>query len=186
MKCSAYIATSLDGYIATKDDNIDWLHAAGNGKQLKPENADMGFGKFLDSVDCIIMGRKCMEVIANMNLTEELWPYRNLKIIVLSNTLTKIPESLTGKIEYYSGNLLELTNSLEKNGFKHAYIDGGTTIQNFINLGLIEEITITRVPLLLGEGKPLFGKTSKNITLVNPSVSVFENDFVQLKYKVVY
>ena len=186
MKCSVYIATSLDGFIATHEDSLDWLHSAGNGKNLKPENADMGFANYLASIDCIIMGRKSMEIISSMNLTAEQWPYGDIKIIILSNTISQAPENLNGKIEFYSGELSKLLQNLEAKGHKHAYIDGGTTIQNFINHGLIEEITITRAPVLLGEGKPLFGKTNKNIKLTNPSVIVFDNDFVQLKYNVTY
>ena len=90
-----------------------------------------------------------MEIISSMNLTEEQWPYGDIKIIILSNTTSKVPENLHGKIEFYSGDLSKLLQSLESKGHKHAYIDGGTTIQNFINHGLIEEITITRAPVLL-------------------------------------
>jgi dihydrofolate reductase len=71
MKCSVYIATSVDGFIATKDGGVDWLHTAGNGKVLTGENADMGLNDYLSSVDCMIMGRKCMETISSMNLTPE-------------------------------------------------------------------------------------------------------------------
>ena len=103
MKCSVYIATSVDGFIAKKDGSVDWLHTAGNGKVITGEHADMGFSKYINSVDCIIMGRKCMQVISDMNLTKEQWPYGNLKIIVLSNTLKEAPENLKDKIELYSG-----------------------------------------------------------------------------------
>jgi dihydrofolate reductase len=78
MKCSVYIATSVDGFIATKDGGVDWLHTAGNGKVLTGENADMGLNDYLSSVDCMIMGRKCMETISSMNLTPEQWFYGDL------------------------------------------------------------------------------------------------------------
>lgn len=186
MKCSVYIATSVDGFIATKDGGVDWLHTAGNGKVITGDNADMGLNDYLSSVDCMIMGRKCMDMISSMNLTPEQWFYGDLKIIVLSNTVKEAPENLKGKVEMYSGDLLTLTSKLENEGHKHAYIDGGTTIQAFMNLKLINEITITKAPIILGEGIPLFGKTSKDIKLEEAQAVAYPNDFIQLKYKVNY
>lgn len=186
MKCSVFIATSVDGFIATREGSVDWLHTAGNGKTLSDANADMGFNAYLASVDCMIMGRKCMETISNMNLTPEQWVYGDLKIIVLSNTLKEAPANLQGKVDLYSGNLNDLVAKLESKGYNHAYIDGGTTIQSFINLKLVTEMTITKAHILLGEGIPLFGRTVEPITLEKTESTTFENDFVQLKYKVNY
>ncbi len=186
MRCSVYIATSVDGFISKEDGGVDWLHTAGNGKIIKGKHADMGLNDYLASVDCMIMGRKCMDMIASMNLTPEQWFYGNLKIIVLSNTIKEAPENLKGKVEMYSGDILNLISNLESEGYKHAYIDGGTTIQTFINLKLINEMTITKAPILLGEGKPLFGKTFKDIKLEEGAAIVFPNDFIQVKYKVNY
>jgi len=185
MKCSVYIATSVDGFIAKPDGNVDWLHTAGN-LEADMGTEDMGFKAFMDSVDCMIMGRKCMEMISGMNLTSEQWFYGDMRIIVLSNTVTEVPDNLKGKVEMYSGDINSLVATLEKEGFKHAYIDGGKTIQSFINLQLIDEMIITRVPVLLGEGIPLFGKTLKDIKLEKAKASAFANDFVQVKYSVNY
>ena len=185
MKCSVYIATSVDGFIAKPDGNVDWLHTAGN-LEADMGTEDMGFKAFMDSVDCMIMGRKCMEMISNMNLTPEQWFYGDMRIVVLSNTVRETPDNLRGKVEMYSGDINSLVATLEKEGFKHAYIDGGKTIQSFINLRLIDEIIITKVPVLLGEGIPLFGKTLKDIKLEKAKASAFANDFVQIKYSVNY
>jgi len=185
MKCSVYIATSVDGFIAKPDGNVDWLHTAGN-LEADMGTEDMGFKAFMDSVDCMIMGRKCMEMISNMELTPEQWFYGDMRIVVLSNTVTEVPDNLKGKVEMYSGDINSLVATLEKEGFKHAYIDGGKTIQSFINLQLIDEIIITKVPVLLGEGIPLFGKTLKDIKLEKAKASAFANDFVQEKYSVNY
>lgn len=186
MKCSVFIATSMDGYIAKKDDSIDWLHTAGNGKVLKGKNADMGFKDYISSVDCMVMGRKTMDVISSMDLLIEQWPYGNIKIIVLSNSIKVAPKNLAEKVEMYSGDLVELINKLEQDGYKHAYIDGGTTIQAFINLQLINELTITKVPILLGDGIPLFGKNDSVINLEEGEAIAFPNDFIQIKYKLRY
>jgi len=186
MKCSSYIATSIDGFIATKDGSIEWLHSAGNGKELTGENSDMGFAAYLATVDCMIMGRKTLQTIAAMNLAPEQWPYGDLRIIVLSNSLKEIPNDLPGKTELFSGDLTRLIESLSDNGHKHAYIEGGTTIQSFINLKHLNEITITKVPIILGEGIPLFGEVSKHVQLDQAKSVSYENDFVQLKYRLNY
>ena len=186
MKCSVFIAASVDGFIAKPDDNIDWLHTSGNGKTLKDQDADLGFSNYLKNIDCLIMGRKCMDIISSMNLSDEQWPYGKLKIIVLSNTLKKAPKNLEKRVEMYSGDISNLIDSLDNQGYKHAYIDGGTTIQNFINLKLINEIILTRVPVLIGQGKPLFGALKKDIILSETATKVFDNDYVQIKYKVTY
>ncbi len=186
MKCSVFTATSVDGYIATKDGGVEWLNTAGNKDADMLEHGDMGIKEYISSVDCMIMGRKCMDTLSSMNLTPEQWFYGNLKMIVLSNTIKEAPENMKDKVEMYSGDLLTLISNLENEGHKHAYIDGGTTIQEFINLKLINEITITKAPILLGEGISLFGKTFKDIKLEKAEAIAFPNDFIQLKYKVNY
>lgn len=185
MKCSVFIATSADGYIATHDGGVDWLHTAGN-LEADMGDEDMGFNDFMNSVDCMIMGRRCMEMISNMNLTPEQWIYGDMPIFVLSNTVKEAPENLQGKVEMYSGGINELISRLEKDGYKHAYIDGGTTITSFLNQGLINEMIITKAPILLGEGLPLFGKINKTLKLENTEVKSFPNDWYQFRCNVNY
>jgi len=185
MKCSVFIATSADGFIAKNDGSVDWLHTAGKPDVDLGDDADMGFKPFMASIDCMIMGRKCMEMIHSMQLTEEQWPYGDTRIIVLSNTLTQLPE-FPGKVELYSGDIKVLLKNLENQGHTHAYVDGGTTIQGFINLELINQMTITRAPILLGEGIALFGKTKKDIRLEKCSAKRFANDFIQEVFSVNY
>ncbi|GGZ16779.1 dihydrofolate reductase [Echinicola pacifica] len=186
MKCSVFIATSTDGYIARPDGAVDWLHSAGNGQTIEGDKADMGFQHYISSVDCMIMGRKTMQTISSMDLSPDQWIYGDLRIIVLSQSLKEAPENLRDKVELYHGDLQDLLASLEAEGFHHAYIDGGATIQSFLSLQLINEMTITLAPILLGEGIPLFGKTGKDIHLQQAESTAFANDFVQVKYKVNY
>lgn len=186
MECSVYIATSIDGYIATTDGGVNWLHTSGNSEADMGDNPDMGFSRFINSIDCMIMGRKCMEVISSMDLSPEQWPYDDTHIVVLSNTVKEPPENLRGKVEMYSGDIQTLIKKLESNGFKHAYIDGGSTITSFINLKLIDRMTITKAPVLLGEGIPLFGKINQNVKLKNAEATAFPNEFIQIKYDVNY
>lgn len=186
MKCSVFIATSADGYIAGEDGGVEWLETAGNSNVDMGEHADMGFADYIAGVDCMIMGRKCMEKIACFNLTPEQWPYGDRRIIVLSRTLTKVPDNLKGKVELYCGDIPVLISQLKKEGYQHLYIDGGVTITSFFNLELVDEITITRAPVLLGKGKPLFGKINKQIKLENAQAQAYANDFIQIKYRVNY
>ncbi len=100
MKCSVFIATSTDGYIADENGGLDWLHVSGNQEADMSDNPDMGFADYLNSVDSMVMGRKCMETISSFNLTPDQWPYGDIKIYVLSNTLKSAPENLSGKGRY--------------------------------------------------------------------------------------
>ncbi|QSP93321.1 dihydrofolate reductase family protein [Marinobacter salinisoli] len=186
MKCSVFIATSADGYIATADDSVEWLETAGKPNVDLGGQADMGFNDYIASVDCMIMGRNCMEKLASFNLTDDQWPYKDIRIIALSKTVTEPPKNLAGKIEMYSGDIRQLIKELESSNFKHAYIDGGETITSFLNEQLINEITITQAPLLLGSGKPLFGDIFKEVKLTNAKATAFPNDFVQVRYDVDY
>jgi len=186
MKCSVFIATSADGYIATKSGDVDWLEKVGKADAEMGEFSDMGFNNYASSIDCMIMGRKCMEKISSFNLTPEQWPYGDIPIFVLSNTLKEAPENLKGKVEMYSGEVPVLISQLEREGFQHAYIDGGATITSFLNLKLINEMIITRAPVLLGDGISLFGKIKSPIKLEDSQAEAYPNDFIQIKYKVNY
>ena len=186
MKCSVHIATSADGYIATSGGGVDWLQSAGNPDADMSTNPDMGFNDYIESVDCMIMGRKCMEVISSMNLSPDQWPYGDIHIVVLSKSITEPPKNLQGKVEMFSGDIPELVNALDGKGFNHAYIDGGATITSFLNLKLINEMTITKAPVLLGEGIALFGELNSQIKLQGAEATAFPNDFIQMKYIVNY
>ena len=186
MKCSVFIATSADGYIATPDGGVDWLETCGDPEADLGENADMGFHSYFSTVDCMIMGRKCMEKLSSFNLTPEQWPYGDTPIFVLSRTVKEAPDNLKGKVEMYSGEIPSLISKLENEGYEHAYIDGGAIITSFLNLKLIQEMTITKAPVLLGDGIPLFGAIDQEILLRDAEAVAYPNHFVQLKYKVQY
>ncbi|TPH12183.1 dihydrofolate reductase family protein [Litorilituus lipolyticus] len=185
MKCSAFIATSLDGYIATKSGSVDWLENAGDKSVDLAEDSDMGFKQFMTSVDCMIIGRKCMEKLSSFNLLPAQWPYGDTRIMVLSNTLTTLPENLQQyNMSLYSGDINQLVQHLEDDGLTHAYIDGGTTICSFIKLQLISDITITVAPIILGEGIPLFSQVT--VALEQARAKAFANNFTQITYRFKY
>lgn len=186
MKCSVFIATSADGYIATIDNSVEWLETSGKTDVDLGNQSDMGFNNFIASVDCMIMGRSCMEKLASFNLTPEQWPYGKIRIIALSKSINEVPENLKTRVELYAGDISTLILELERAGFKHAYVDGGATITSFLNEKLINEMTITQAPILLGAGKPLFGETNQKIKLENGQATAFPNDYIQVKYEVNY
>jgi dihydrofolate reductase len=176
-KCSVYIAASLDGYIARKDGDIEWLHRP---EYSKSELKGLSFAEFISSVDALVMGRKTFEKV----LSFADWPYAELPVVVLTTGELAIPDQLQGKVTAMGGDPGEVVASLEKQGKEHLYIDGGKTIQGFLQAGLIHEITLTMIPILLGEGIPLFGSLTGDLPLHLVDASSSPNGFVQLRYEV--
>jgi dihydrofolate reductase len=173
-KVSVYIATSLDGFIARKDGNIDWLTNSAN-----QSGEDYGYQDFIDSIDVVVMGRNTYETA----LTFEAWPYTPKRVLVLSTRALKIPDRLPKNVTVQNASPTILLESLSADGATHLYIDGGNTIQRFLAAGLVDELTITRIPVLLGGGLPLFGSIDHDINLQHLETKVFANSFVQSKYQ---
>lgn len=148
-----YIATSLDGFIATSDGGLDWLDEIPN-----PEKSDFGYADFMSGIDAIVMGRKTFEKV----MTFDFWPYAK-PVYVPSNSKVKVPKDLENKVEIVTGNPKELVVQLKELGHQDLYIDGGITIQGFLEEDLIDELIITRVPVLLGNGIPLFGSLTQRL-----------------------
>ena len=175
---SVYIAISLDGYIARKDGNIDWLNEANS---LVPEGEDCGFFAFLNSVDTLIMGRKTFEQVLSFGQ----WVYGNTPVIVLSRNIVNIPKELSKTVSYSSESPTELSKRLENQGAKKLYIDGGATIQSFLKEGLINDITITRIPIVIGNGIPLFGELNNDIKMKHIATKAYDFGFVQSTYEII-
>ena len=169
-----FIAASIDGYIADKAGNLDWLQSIPN-----PEGIDMGFKDFMQSVDALVMGRGTFETVCSFDME---WPYE-IPVFVLSRTLTDIPEKAQGKAEIVKGNIQDVLKKIHAKGYLKLYIDGGITIQRFLKEDLIDELIITSIPILLGGGVPLFSelKNKQEFTLIKSEV--FLNEIVQSHYK---
>ena len=176
-KTSVFICTSLDGFIARRDGTLDWLDKA---NALAPKGEDCGFRTFMDSVDVLIMGRKTFEQV----LTFGEWVYGATRVIVMSSGNPEIPSHLQKTVSSSSETPTQLMERLSAEGAKHLYIDGGFTIQQFLKEGQVDEITITIAPVVLGEGKPLFGVIEKDIELALLDTKAFDFGFVQVKYAV--
>ncbi|WP_455221017.1 dihydrofolate reductase family protein [Kaarinaea lacus] len=176
MKISVYIATSVDGFIARKNGDLDWLSEGSS----EDDNEDYGYQVFFDSIDVLVMGRNTFEKV----LSFEAWPYAGKKVIVLSNKELDIPGNIKESIEIKSCTPSELVKDLEFSGAEHLYIDGGKTIQAFLNANLIDEMTITRIPVIIGEGISLFGAVDHDIKLQHIETRQYPNGYVQSRYKV--
>ena len=173
MRTVVYIATSLDGFIARPDGDMEWLINIPN-----PDNSDFGYSEFIDGIDGILMGRNTYETA----LSFESWPY-NRPVFVLSNILENIPKELDGKAEIINGNLKDILKRLEAKGIKKLYVDGGKTIQSFLKEDLIDEMIITTVPILLGEGISLFGHLDEDLKFKCEKVDFINEYLVKHYYK---
>jgi dihydrofolate reductase len=174
MKNSVFIAVSLDGYISDKNGEIDWLHSIPN-----PDNDDMGYVEFITGIDALVMGRTTFETVLGFDVD---WPY-NKPVFVLSTTLKEIPESHKGKAFLVKGTLTEILDQIHKNGFNQLYIDGGTTIRNFLKEDLIDEKVITTIPVLLGGGSSLFSELPTELKMELIGTKTYLNQITQNHYK---
>lgn len=171
MKASVFIATSIDGFIARTDGALDWL-------PTDPE--PHGYTEFMATVDALVMGRKTFETV----LAFPDWPFGAKPVVVLSSR----PETLvapTGAVcDFMTGPPADIVTRLEARGLRHVYVDGGVTIQRFLEAGLIQRMIITRVPVLLGTGIPLFGPVSRDIRLDHVATRSYPSGLVQSEYLV--
>lgn len=167
-----YIAASIDGYIAREDGNIDWLTEIPN-----PEQSDYGFAEFMKRVDGMIMGRATFETVQQF----DIWLYTK-PVFVLSNSLSKLSGRYADKVELVTGDLKQVIESLNKKGMNTLYIDGGKTIRGFLREDLIDEMIITRIPVLLGKGIPLFAINNKELGFKHLQTESFSNGLVKSRY----
>lgn len=177
MKNKVFIATSLDGFIADKNGDIAWLHSLPN-----PDNNDMGYAEFMSQIDALVMGRKTFETVCGFDIG---WPYQK-PVFVLSNSMKTIPTKYKGKAFLVNGSLGKIVREINKKGFQNLYIDGGSTIQGFLKEDLIDEMTITIIPILLGGGISLFSDLPHRLefSCLNSKIylsKVVQNYFVKRK-----
>lgn len=173
MSAHVFIATSLDGFIARPDGGIDWLPVPQEG-----DSEDYGYHAFIAGIDAIVMGRNTFELA----LTFGQWPYER-PVVVLSRRGVAIPEALAGKAFAMQGTPEEIVASCAERGWRELYVDGGVTIQGFLRAGLVERMTITRVPVLLGCGLPLFGELAADLHWEHLGTTAYPNGLVQTLYR---
>jgi dihydrofolate reductase len=172
MMASVFIGTSVDGFIARPNDDLDFLPPGGG----EPH----GYNEFIASVDAIVIGRKTFEKV----LTMGPWPYGDKRVVVLSSRPLDLSKATGGTVEQMAGTPAEIVSQLAATGAHHLYIDGGITIQRFLRAGLIQRLIITRVPVLIGEGVPLFGALPHDIRLRHVATRHFPSGLVQSEYHI--
>ena len=173
MKTSVFVGTSLDGFIARADGTFDFLHASGGDPEPH------GYEEFFATVDALVMGRKTFEIV----LAFEKWLYGPKPVFVLSSRpLARAPAGAV--VERMSGPPGEIVAQLAGRGFDHVYVDGGVTIQRFLEAGLINRLIVSRVPVLIGSGIALFGSLPRDIILKHVSTRVYASGLVQSEYAV--
>jgi dihydrofolate reductase len=171
VQASVFIGTSVDGFIARTNGDLDFLPPGGG----EPH----GYEEFMDTVDALVIGRKTFETV----LAFDTWPYGAKPVFVLS-TRQLAPAPAGAVVEHMSGDPAEIASRLDARGIRHVYVDGGVTIQCFLRAGLIQRLIITRVPVLIGDGVPLFGILPHDIHLRHIATRHYPSGLVQSEYQV--
>ncbi|HZS95234.1 MAG TPA: dihydrofolate reductase family protein [Terriglobales bacterium] len=172
MPVSVFVGTSVDGFIARPDGALDFLPPGGG----EPH----GYDEFIATVDAIVIGRKTFETVLAM----ENWPYADKRVVVLSSRPIDLSKA-GGVVEQLGGAPEEIVAKLAATGARHLYVDGGITLQRFLRSGLVQRLVITRVPVLIGEGIPLFGALPHDIRLQHVATRHYSSGLVQSEYQVI-
>ncbi|MEO8336326.1 MAG: dihydrofolate reductase family protein [bacterium] len=171
MRASVFIATSIDGFIARDDGALDWLP----GDDVE----EHGYTAFMATVDAIVMGRKTFETVLSFGS----WPFEKM-VVVLSSRASELAAPEGALCEVMSGTPQEIVVRMAERGMHHLYIDGGVTIQRFLEAGLIQRMIITRIPVLLGSGIPLFGPLPRDVRLDHVATRSYPSGLVQSEYTI--
>ncbi len=172
MTISVFIGTSVDGFIARPNGSFDFLPADGG----EPH----GYTEFMAGIDAIVIGRNTFETV----LAFPGWPYGDTRVVVLSSRPLDL-SGIDGVVEQVNGSPTEIVAQLAARGIHHLYVDGGITIQRFLREGLVDRFIITRVPVLIGEGIPLFGTVPHDVLLEHVATRSFPSGLVQSEYNVI-
>jgi dihydrofolate reductase len=171
MTVSVFVGASVDGFIARPNGDLDWL----------PENPEPhGYDELMASVDALVMGRNTFEKV----LTFGAWPYGDKRVVVLSSRPVDLSAAAGGVVEQMGGPPAEIVSQLAARGAHHLYVDGGITIQRFLSAGLVERLIVTRVPVLIGDGIPLFGSLPRDVRLRHVMTRHYPSGLVQTEYDV--
>jgi dihydrofolate reductase len=182
-QCAVFIAASLDGFIARSDGGLDWLSV------VERPSEDYGYRAFFDGVDALVMGRRTYDTVLGF----DDWPYTGKRCLVL----THAPASPRADEEFVSGAPAVLLDRLGAEGVRRVYVDGGAVIRQFLAAGLVDELTVSLIPVLLGDGIPLFVGGGDPASLATPiatpatptrglrlvSARSFDSGLVQLRYQ---
>jgi dihydrofolate reductase len=172
MTVSVFVGTSVDGFIARRNDDLDFLPEGGG----EPH----GYDEFIASVDAIVIGRRTFEKV----LTFGTWPYGDKRVVVLSSRPVDLSAAAGGVVEQMAGPPAEIVSRLASSGAHDLYVDGGVTVQGFLRAGVVQRLIITRVPVLIGDGIPLFGSLPRDVRLRHVATRHYPSGLVQSEYDV--
>jgi len=173
MIVSVFIGTSVDGFIARQNGSYDFLPEGGG----EPH----GYDEFMASVDTLVIGRKTFEAV----LALPAWPYGGKNVVVLSSKPVDFSGLRGQTIQQMGGSPTAIVATIAAKGAQHVYVDGGITIQRFLRDGLVNRLIITRVPVLIGEGIPLFGSLPRDVRLRHVRTQQYKSGLVQSEYQVI-
>ncbi len=171
-----FIATSLDGFVARKAGELDWL------MKQETEGEDHGYDAFMASVDGLVMGRGSFQTV----LTFEEWPYEK-PVVVMSQTLSQddVPEAFADRVTLTRLDPAGVMKMLEGQGWSRVYVDGGKVVQSFLREGLIADMALTRIPILIGDGISLFGALDRDVDCEHLDTRTFPSGLVTSRYRIV-
>jgi dihydrofolate reductase len=172
MRLSAFVGTSLDGFIARRNGEYDFLPADGG----EPH----GYEEFMASVDTIVIGRNTFDVVIKL----PHWPYGDKRVVVLTHRPLNIA-AIAARVDQMSGEPAQIVDKLSGMGAECVYVDGGITVQEFLRAGCIHDLTVTRVPILIGEGIPLFGSVPQDIKLLHIGTRQYKSGLVTSEYEII-
>lgn len=172
MTISVFVGTSVDGFIARSNGSFDFLPADGG----EPH----GYDEFIATVDALVIGRNTFETVLSL----PAWPYGKKRVVVLSSRPIDFSAVLGGVVEQMAGTPADIVAKLAATGARHLYVDGGITIQRFLRAGLVQSVIITRVPVLIGEGIPLFGTLPRDLRLRHVATQQYPSGLVKSEYQV--
>ena len=176
MELSAYLAVSLDGFIARANGSMDWLRGGGPRPAAEAER----YRAFMQRADGVVMGRATFEAVRRA----PVWPYGTTPVVVLSSSRPEVPDTLVSVVEHMRGSAAELVSQWQARGWTHVYVDGGRTIQTFLAAGLLHRLVLNRVPVLIGTGIPLFGPLPMDQWLDHVATTSYPGGLVQSEYLV--
>jgi dihydrofolate reductase len=174
VRISVFIGTSVDGFIARPNGDLDFLPTGGG----EPH----GYDEFMANIDALVIGRKTFETV----LAYPAWPYGDKRVVVLSSRPLDLSAARGGVVEQMYGPPAEIVSKLAASGARQLYVDGGITIQGFLRAGLVQRFIITKVPVLIGDGIPLFGALPHDIRLRHVATQAYPSGLVKTEYDVVY
>jgi dihydrofolate reductase len=174
MRMSIFVGVSVDGFLARANGDLDFLDAGGS--------ESYGYEEFIATVDTIVVGRKTFEIVMGFGT----WPYGERRVVILSSKPLDLAGASArgGRVEQMSGRPTDIASRLSADGAQHVYVDGGLTIQHFLGAGLIHRLVISRVPVIIGSGIPLFGALPQDVVLRHVGTKAFQSGLVQTEYEV--